>query len=66
MQLPPEESKRHKIDHKLQRACRTQWLSTDKAAQGVWQDNVEILQTLSADELKMMQQPLVYSPNLKP
>lgn len=26
MQLPAEESKRHKIGHKLQRACRTRWL----------------------------------------
>ena len=31
MQLPADESKRHKIGHKLQRACRTRWLSTDKA-----------------------------------
>ena len=52
MQLPAEESKRHKIGHKLQRACRTRWLSTDKAVQGVWQDYVAILQTLSADEFK--------------
>ena len=35
MQLPAEESTRHKIGHKLQRACRTPWLSTDKAVQGV-------------------------------
>ena len=52
MQLPTEESKRHKTGHKLQRACRTRWLSTDKAVQGVLQDYMEILQTLSADEFK--------------
>ena len=52
MQLPTEESKRHKICHKLQRACRTRWLSTDKAVQGVWQDYVAILLTLSAEEFK--------------
>lgn len=50
MQLSPEESKRHKIGYKLQHACRTRWLSTDKAVQGVWQDYVEIL---SADEFKI-------------
>lgn len=53
MQLSPEESKWHKIGYKLQHACRTRWLSTDKAVQGVWQDYVEILQTLSADEFKI-------------
>ena len=53
MQLSPEESKRHKLGYKLQHACRTRWLSTDKAVQGVWQDYVEILQTLSADEFKI-------------
>lgn len=53
MQLSPEESKQHKIGYKLQHACRTRWLSTDKAVQGVWQDYVEILQTLSADEFKI-------------
>lgn len=42
MQLPAKESKRHKIGHKLQRACRTRWLSTDKAVLGVWQDYVPI------------------------
>lgn len=53
MQLSPEESKRHKLGYKLQHACRTRWLSTDKAVQGVWQDYVEILQMLSADEFKI-------------
>ena len=52
MQLPAEESKRHKIGHKLQRACRTRWLSTDKAVQGVWHDYVAILFTLSAEEFR--------------
>jgi len=52
MQLPAEESKRHKIGHKLQRACRTRWLSTDKAVLGVWQDYVAILLTLSAEEFR--------------
>lgn len=52
MQLPAEESKRHKIGHKLQRACRTRWLSIDKVVQGVWQDYVAILLTLSAKEFK--------------
>ena len=52
MQLPADESKRHKIGHKLQRACRTQWLSTDKAVLGVWQDYTAILLTLSADEFR--------------
>ena len=52
MQLPAEESKRHKIGHKLQRACRTLWLSTDKAVLGVWQDYVAILLTLSAEEFQ--------------
>jgi len=50
MQLPAEESKRHKIGHKLQCACRTQWLSTDKAVQGVWQDYLAIELTLGAEE----------------
>ena len=49
MQLPADESKRHKIGHKLRRACRTRWLSTDKAVLGVWQDYTAILLTLSAD-----------------
>ena len=52
MQLPADESKRHKIGHKLQRACRTRWLSTDKAVLGVWQDYTAILLTLSADEFR--------------
>lgn len=52
MQLPAEESKRHKIGHKLQRACRTRWLSTDKAVQGVWQDYLAIVLTLGAEEFK--------------
>lgn len=52
MQLPTDESKRHKIGHKLQRACRKRWLSTDKAVLGVWQDYTAILLTLSADEFQ--------------
>ena len=52
MQLPADESKRHKIGHKLQRACRTRWLSTDKAVLGVWQDYTAILLTLNAEEFR--------------
>ena len=52
MQLPADESKRHKIGHKLQRACRTQWLSTDNAVLGVWQDYTAIILTLNADEFR--------------
>ena len=52
MQLPTDESKRHKIGHKLQRACRKRWLSTDKAVLGVWQDYTAILLMLSADEFQ--------------
>ena len=52
MQLPTDESKRHKISHKLQRACRTWWLSTDKAVLWVWQDYTAILLMLSADEFR--------------
>ena len=50
MQLPTDKLKRHKIGHKLQRACRKRWLSTDKAVLGVWQDYTAILLTLGADE----------------
>ena len=52
MQLPADKSKQHKIGHKLQRACRTRWLSTDKAVLGFWQDYTAILLTLSADEFR--------------
>ena len=52
MQLSTDESKRHKIGHKLQRACRKRWLSTDKAVLGVWQDYTAILLMLSADEFQ--------------
>ena len=52
MQLLAEESKRLKIGNKLQCACRTQWLTKDKAVQGVWQDYVAILLTLGAEEFK--------------
>lgn len=52
MHLPADESKCHKIGHKLQRACKTRWLSIDKVVQGVWQDYVAILLTLSAKEFK--------------
>ena len=52
MQLPADDSKRHKIGHKLQLACRTWWLSTDKAVLGVWQDYTAILLMLSADEFR--------------
>lgn len=52
MQLPADESKRHKIGHKLQRGCGTPWLFTDKALLGVWQDYTAILLTLSADEFQ--------------
>ena len=52
MQLPADESKRHKIGHKLQRACRTRWLSTDKAVLGVWQDYTAILLMLNAEEFR--------------
>ena len=52
MQLPAAESKRHKIGHKLQRACKIRWLSTDKAVLGVWQDYTAISLTLSADEFR--------------
>ena len=52
MQLPADESKRQKIGHKLQRACRTWWLSTDTAVLGVWQDYTKILFTLNAEEFQ--------------
>lgn len=53
MQLPADESKRHKIGNKLQQACQKHGgLSTDKAVLWVWKDYTAILLTLNADEFR--------------
>lgn len=47
MNVPKDEKKRQLIGRKLQKACRTRWLSLDKSVQGVFQDYVAILLTLN-------------------
>ena len=50
MQIP--DGKQQSIARKLQRACRTRCLSTEKAISGVWQDYVAVLTTLSMEQFK--------------
>ena len=50
MQLPESAKKRQKIGHKLQKSCRTRWLSMDKAIQGVYADYGAIMLTLNMFE----------------
>ncbi len=52
LDLPEGQRKQQLIGRKLQRACRTRWLSTDRAVQGVWQDYSAILLTLGAEQFE--------------
>lgn len=64
-QLSVSNRGKKKLRKRFQKACRSQWLSTEKAIEGVYEDYESFLQTLPEFSKKMEMQLLQQTSNFK-